>query len=96
LSDARKAVLDACVDKLGVDWVMALREELKKEGREMRGGWPGTKAEARSRVISCIGPELARQKEPYPTAEEITRLAREVYAAARRAWLAEADASESE
>jgi hypothetical protein len=94
VSNTRQAVLDACVAEVGRAWVVALRDELKKEGRAMRGGWPGTKAEGRSRVLAFVERQLARLNLRSATPDEIARLSREVYAAARRAWLAEAESGD--
>lgn len=88
------ALLAECVRVVVAAWVESWRAALRREGRAMQGGWPGTKAEARSRVFACLGQELARRGLPFPSHEELARISREVYASARRTWLAEAESGD--
>jgi hypothetical protein len=75
-------------------WVAEWRTALEQDGRAMEGGWPGTMAEARAFVLGRIAPILVRKGMPLPTPDRMTRAARDLYSAAREAWLSEA-ASES-
>jgi hypothetical protein len=78
------------VRQAGSAWVATWRDSLVKEGRAMKGGFPGTKAEARAWVRSTVAPALAGRGLPTPTAEAAACAARDLYAAARKAWLLEA------
>jgi hypothetical protein len=87
---AGDAVLDECVRTVAASWVASWRETLRREGRAMEGGWPGTLAEARVLVLQKLGPELAKRGLASPPHENITKASRAAYAAARRAWLSAA------
>jgi hypothetical protein len=86
-SDAR---IDALVDRIATAWFEACRDELRRDGRAIQGGWPGTKAEARGRVLRSLGAELTRCYPSIPFDERVDRASTRVYAAARSAWLSEA------
>jgi hypothetical protein len=93
---ALDVLLSECVDVVCAAWVSSWRKALQKEGRAMQGGWPGTKAEARARILQFVGAELTRKHLPFPTPEQLDKASAEVYAAARRAWLAEAAAGDGD
>jgi hypothetical protein len=84
------ALLQDCVGGVIANWVGSWRDALRFEGRAMAGGWPGTVPEARARLVGQLGPELARRGLLPPSADRIAEVSREIYAGARRAWLAEA------
>lgn len=68
----------------GARWAASWREALRREGRPISGGWPGTLSEARARV-SALSPQALSW-------EERERMARLAYAAARREWLSQREA----
>lgn len=71
-------------------WVATWKASLARDGRTMQGGFPGTKAEARARVMSSVAPALAKRGLPVLAPAEAARAAHDLYAAARKAWLSEA------
>ena len=84
------ALMDALVDREATAWFETCRDELRRDGRAIQGGWPGTKAEARGRVLRSLGAELGRCYPSIPFDERVDRASTRVYAAARSAWLSEA------
>ncbi|MEM9070080.1 MAG: hypothetical protein AAGE52_16350 [Myxococcota bacterium] len=66
----------------GRTWAGKLRSTLAAEGRAAAGGWPGTMSEARARLPFPLGHGLG--------AEELARLTRVLYHAARDTWLSKA------
>jgi hypothetical protein len=85
---SRKNLLEEGSNTAGERWAAGWRDDLRAQGRPAAGGWPGTVAEARARVIALLGPELHRRKMVALTHEELERAARCAYARARRDWLA--------
>lgn len=73
----------------GRRWFETWREELRSQGRQMEGGWPGTIGEARALVSASLGALLARRRLPCATLEELGAAARTTYTEAKRAWLDE-------
>lgn len=69
-------------------WVEKWREQLAKDGRAMVGGWPGTRAEAHALVVDRIAPALAGKA--FTSSEWTMATTRELYAVARKEWLAAA------
>ena len=74
--------------EVGQKWVETLREELKREGRAVEGGWPGTMSEARARVGGQVSRMLARRRLSPLASEELASASRAAYDHARRTWLA--------
>ncbi len=60
-------------------WADSVRASLEAEGRPVSGGWPGTMSEARARLPDDLGRGLE--------SEEVSRLTRVLYHAARDSWL---------
>ena len=89
-------VLEGCSAALAADWVARWRRVLREEQRPMRGGWPGTKAEARARVARYLATEITKLRLPAPSDEQIALAASNLYATARRAWLAESSGGEDD
>ena len=85
LSQADEREVDA--ERAGRLWADEVRGAIRLEGRAAAGGWPGTLTEARSRVMAVLRGRLPAE------AEELDRLTRLLYSAARRHWLADRDAS---
>lgn len=83
----RAALLQEGALAIGALWAKTWCERMRREGRELAGGWPGTVDEARHRVrvhfagkLACSGMEELR-------ADELTLATRAVYASAKRNWL---------
>ena len=66
----------------GESWAREIAAELRRGGRPVAGGWPGTRSEARARVW----PHVGTMTEDERTAS-FERLAQLLYASARRTWL---------
>ena len=77
--------LERAVIADGEAWAVACADALRLEGRQVAGGWPGTRTEARTRVTECLA---ALPQSPILTPVELEALARIAYAVARRTWLA--------
>jgi hypothetical protein len=73
----------------GTQWAECCRAELKKQGRAIAGGWPGTLSEARARVTFAWLTGHRRHR-PAITHDELSWLARTAYEQAKRDWLASA------
>lgn len=86
--EERYAVLHESALRVGEVWAEAWREELKREGRAVEGGWPGTMPEARARVAVHLGNELSRRSWKALTTDELGVASSTTYERARRAWLA--------
>lgn len=82
--DARQKLLGRAALAEALAWSVWWRAELRRQGRPIAGGWPGTLSEARARVARRVHVELGRQLAP--TAQEIERAARTAYSAARDDW----------
>ena len=72
---------------LGQKWVQLWCDDLRREGRPVAGGWPGTLPEARARAAAYFGHEFARRRIPLLTADELGWVARATYDKAKREWL---------
>jgi hypothetical protein len=73
----------------GRQWSERLCATLRREGRLLQGGWPGTMAEARSIIHAFV---LASQRgQAAASCAQIESLARLAYASARQDWLSRAD-----
>ncbi len=70
----------------GARWARAERESLHAEGRRAEGGWPGTLSQARNYVRFAL-PDAGQSL----SAEELSWMARAIYASARRDWLHTSD-----
>jgi hypothetical protein len=76
---------EARAESAGRDWAASVRLELHSEGRRAAGGWPGTMSEARAQVARTMGPTSSSAP------DEVSRLARILYSAARESWLLHRD-----
>jgi hypothetical protein len=83
----RRELLELGSTSAGARWAACCRDELRKQGRPLAGGWPGTMSEARARVAAYFATELPRRGMGALTYQECEWAARTVYAAARRDWL---------
>lgn len=83
----RKAMLTDGAITVGAEWASGWREAMRREGRAIAGGWPGTLPEARARVAAYFGAELARRRMPVMTTDELQVAVAATYEKARRDWL---------
>lgn len=67
------------VDAIGQAWAEARIDALRKEGRSIAGGWPGTMSEARARVSASA---RARASD-----SDREAMARRAYVVAKARWL---------
>jgi hypothetical protein len=86
--EARRVLLEQGAEDAGQRWAKLCRDDLRQEGRRAAGGWPGTIAEARARVVAHIGPELRQRGMIALTPGELEQVTRAAYASAKRDWLA--------
>ena len=70
--------LEPVAQAVGDAWASELVAALRSEDREIVGAWPGTLGEARMRVRAMVRTRLEL--------DDIERLARVAYVAARRGW----------
>ena len=83
----RRELLQQVPLRLGSTWAESLCDAVRKEGRVVAGGWPGTLLEARGRVWQQVNAELARQGMGGLTEAELTRATDTAYARAKKEWL---------
>jgi hypothetical protein len=86
LEDRRAMLTDGAIS-VGAQWASGWREAMRREGRAIAGGWPGTLPEARARVAAYFGAELARRRMPVMTTDELQVAVAATYEKARRDWL---------
>lgn len=72
----------------GKSWAKDVRVALQRDGRRPVGMWPGTLTEARALAEAVIGSAACSPS----SREEREEVARQLYAAARRSWLASREA----
>lgn len=84
----RRALLNDAALAVATLWVQTLSEDIRREGREVCGGWPGTVPEARARVTLFCSLELERHHMSKLTADEVGWTSRAAYDKAKRDWLA--------
>ena len=66
----------------GEAWADRYIDELRAEGRTIRGGWPGTKSEAMRLTVT-----LVRQTLPTMDRDQVQGLSSTLYSSAKRHWL---------
>lgn len=76
------AALEPRIVTDGESWARDVAAELRRGGRPVAGGWPGTRSEARARAW----PHVAVLREDERSAA-FERLAQLLYTSARRTWL---------
>jgi hypothetical protein len=82
--ERRRARLESAAVAAGVAWAESFAEQLRREGRRMAGGWPGTLSEARAHLLACLRPGVVLE------GTEMQSLSRATYVAAKNDWLARA------
>lgn len=83
----RRALLQQVPLDLGTSWAITLCDDVRKEGRAVAGGWPGTVLEARGRIWQQMNAELARHGLGMLTEAELTQATDSAYAHAKKEWL---------
>ena len=82
----RDVLLDTAAADTARTWAQSYRHELVREGRLAEGGWPGTLAEARTRVAREAAKALVELSMPALTFDELNRIAKLTYREAGRVW----------
>lgn len=83
----RRSLLDSLPKEVGAAWAAAVVAGLRREGRPIAGGWPGTLVEARSRVVPRLNAELDGRRLTLLSLEELSAVVTATYAKARADWL---------
>jgi hypothetical protein len=83
----REALLKETPGFLAREWAEVWFAALSVQGRVVRGGWPGTLSEARSRTKGYVESQRARIGMPRLTHEQLEEMTRTTYHTARRLWL---------
>lgn len=96
LGQKRRELLESAAEDAGQRWAKLCRDDLRLEGRRAAGGWPGTIAEARARVVAHLAPELRRRGMIALTHLELDTATRAAYASAKRDWLARGEREDPE
>jgi hypothetical protein len=93
--EARRAELDAATAKIAEAWALRAQRDLKAQGREVAGGWPGTMTEARAVTLAYFASAAGASLAPL-TREELEHAARSANARARAVWRAVAVSDDGE
>jgi hypothetical protein len=83
----RRALLEQRPATIGAEWARAVCEGMRREGRTIAGGWPGTIVEARARIASHLRTALIDLRMKALLPEELDRAANATYARAKQEWL---------
>jgi hypothetical protein len=83
----RQALLKETPSFLAREWAEVWFAALSVQGRVVRGGWPGTLSEARSRTKGYVESQRASIGMPRLTHEQLEEMTRATYHTARRLWL---------
>jgi hypothetical protein len=86
LAEARQTLLVATAAEIGRRLFALQRDELRREGRALAGGWPGTIREARALAVTLLAPAFAQNRMSAPTTDEVGWAMHTAYDEARRAW----------
>jgi hypothetical protein len=83
----RNELLLQVPQQLGATWATTVCDTVRKEGRVIAGGWPGTLVEARGRIGQLVNAELARRGFGALTEAELVQATDSAYAHAKKQWL---------
>ena len=72
---------------MGTSWARLLCESVRKQGRAVAGGWPGTMVEARARIARHLDDQLGACGMPPLRKDELDGAASATYAQAKKEWL---------
>ena len=84
--EERSVFLDRECRALGASWVEGWCARLKRQGRMVEGGWPGTVPEARFLVRSRVDSELAARGLRLLDNDECVIATRATYERAKQEW----------
>jgi hypothetical protein len=84
----RRALIADAPRLLGASWTSLWCETLRREGRKVDGGWPGTRSESRVRVRRHLDGELSKRGLPPLDEVELEEAAAAMYRRAKCDWLA--------
>jgi hypothetical protein len=84
----RRTLLDERPAMIGAEWARTICEGIRREGRTISGGWPGTIVEARARTAGHLRVALDKLRMKALLPEELDRAANATYARAKQDWLA--------
>jgi hypothetical protein len=71
---------------IAAKWADGWCDDMRKNGRAVAGGWPGTLPEARARVTAYFERELARRGMLQLSSDELVSATRATYERAKQAW----------
>jgi hypothetical protein len=86
VASSRCVLLAEATRRLGRAWAEEWFDDLRRQGRPIAGGWPGTMSEARSRVRHNVDAMLTKQSLPPMSHDELTEGAQLTYETARSLW----------
>jgi hypothetical protein len=84
----RRTTLERAAVATGAAWAASFMDDLKKQGRPVAGGWPGTLSEARARIVARMSVDLGRRYQLSP--DELELMTRTAYLHAKGRWQASA------
>lgn len=87
LQEQRRTLLSDEPLVLGALWARDWCESLQTDQRAVRGGWPGTLPEARTRALRYFEPELHRRGMRLLSTVELAAVTSAIYDRAKRDWL---------
>jgi hypothetical protein len=85
--EKRSALISQAALLLGASWARSWYEALRREGRRVDGGWPGTRSESRFKVRHYLDGELSKLGFAALDHVEIERATATAYGRARSDWL---------
>ncbi|MBI4952314.1 MAG: hypothetical protein HY908_09785 [Myxococcales bacterium] len=85
-TESRRALLNDGALAIASSWAQVWCDNMRREGRMVAGGWPGTLPEARARVTAHFDLELRRLGLRLLTYEELEWVTQATYRNAKRAW----------
>lgn len=85
-AESRRALLNDGAVEIGARWAQVWCDDMRREGRLVAGGWPGTLPEARARVSAHFDQELRRRGMRLLNHEELEWVTHEAYKSAKRVW----------
>jgi hypothetical protein len=86
--EKRRALISEAPSQVGSAWARVWCEALRREGRSVDGGWPGTLSESRSRVRRHLDGELSKRGLQPLDHLELERATLAAYERAKYDWLA--------
>lgn len=85
-AEARRALLRDGALLTGASWARGVCDAVRREGRPIAGGWPGTMPEARARIRAYFEAELSRKGFEGISVEEVQFASSLAYQRAKHDW----------